>query len=154
MKYEVYAEIKFKSDYSTFEFISEGHNGKIPKRIEFTSTQWPGVYNLAFGDIKENGVLDDLMISNNGDRNKILATIVKVIESYTNKYPDRWIYFEGSTEHRTRLYRMAVSLHLEELTEMFEILADLNGNWEFVRFQKGLNIKAFLIRRKSIKFDV
>jgi hypothetical protein len=154
MKYEVYAEIKFKSDYSTFEFISEGHNGNILKRIEFVPTQWPGVYNLAFGDIKENGVLDDLMISNNGDRNKILATIVKVIESYTNKYPDRWIYFEGSTEHRTRLYRMAVSLHLEELSEMFEILADLNGNWEFVRFQKGLNIKAFLIRRKSIKFDV
>ncbi|HEX6429034.1 MAG TPA: hypothetical protein VF008_15165, partial [Niastella sp.] len=99
----MYTEIEADSKYARFEFMSEGHNGKIPKRIEFTSTQWHGVYNLAFGDIKENGDLDDLNISNNGDRNKILATIVKVVESYTNKYPDRWIYFEGSTEHRTRL---------------------------------------------------
>jgi hypothetical protein len=154
MNYDVYTEIEADSKYSRFEFMSEGYNGKIPKRIEFTSTQWPGVYNLAFGDIKENGDLDDLIISNNGDRNKILATIVKVVESYTNKYPDRWIYFEGSTEHRTRLYRMAISIYLDELSILFEFFAEVKGQVGYVKFCKELNVNAFLIKRKFIKFEI
>ena len=114
----------------------------------------PNVYNLSFGDIKENGELDDLTISNNGDRNKILATIVKVVVEYSYKFPDRFIFFQGSTEQRTRLYRIAVSLNLEELSEIFEIYADITGNLDLVRFQKGLTIKAFVIKRKIIKFVI
>jgi hypothetical protein len=154
MKKDVYTDIEVDSKFGKFEFISEGHNGRILKRIEFTSTQWSGVYNLAFGDVKTNGELDDLKISNNGDRNKILATVLRVVDTYTKKYPERWLYFRGSTEDRTRLYRIAIGLHFEELAEKFEILADLNGDWDFVRFYKGLNVKAFLIKRKIIKFDI
>ncbi|MBO9204983.1 MULTISPECIES: DUF6934 family protein [Niastella] len=148
MKYDVYAGVKIKSDFSTFEFMSEGHNGKIPKRIQFTETPWPNIYNLAFGDIKENGDLDDLTISNNGDRNKILATILKVVEDYTVKFPERFVFFSGSTEHRTRLYRMAIGLHFEELSSKFEIYVDIKGERDFIPFQKALNIRAFLIKRK------
>jgi hypothetical protein len=153
-KYATYKEIEVDHDYTTFDFISEGCNGKIPKRVEFMPTPFPNVYNLSFGDTKHNGELDDKAISNNGDRNKILATILYIVDTYTRKYPEHWVFFSGSTENRTRLYRMAVSLHLEELSEMFEILVDLNGDWTFVRFQKGLNIKAFLIKRKMIKFEL
>lgn len=152
MKFDVYAEISVDPEYSTFEFISEGKNGCIPKRIAFTPTHWGNVYNLAFGDITEGGDIDDFKISDNGDRNKILATVVKVVEIYTNKYPERWIYFTGSTDQRTRLYRIAVSLHLEELSIFFEIFAEINEQEEFVRFRKGLNINGFLIKRKIIKF--
>lgn len=152
MKFEVYGEISADPEYSTFEFMSEGKNGCIPKRITFTPTHWVNVYNLAFGDITEEGDVDDYRISDNGDRNKILATIVKVVEIYTNKYPERWVYFTGSTDQRTRLYRIAVSLHLEELSTFFEIFAGVNGQEEFVRFSKGLDINAFVVKRKFIKF--
>ena len=154
MKYEAYADVKFNEDYNKFDFISEGCNGKIPKRIEIMSTPMPYVYNLAFGDVKENGELDDLIVRNNGDRNKILATIVKVVMDFTYKFPDRYIYFRGSTEHRTRLYRIVVSLNLEELSEIFEIYADITGDYDLVIFQKGVNIKAFVIKRKIIKFVI
>ena len=153
-KYEVYKEIEVYPDHSTFDFISEGCNGEILKRVEFSPTSFSNVYNLSFGDIKQNGELDDLAVSNNGDRNKILATILYVVDMYTRKFPEHWVFFSGSTGNRTRLYRIAVSLHFEELSEMFEILVDLNGDWKFVRFQKGLNIKAFLIKRKMIKFEL
>ncbi|WP_439330555.1 DUF6934 family protein [Niastella populi] len=126
----------------------------MTKQVLFTPTLIPYIFNLAFGDINEYGNLDDLSISNNGDRNKILATIVNVVDRYTNRFPERYIFFAGSTEHRTRLYRMAISLHLEELSETFDILADLNGNWEFVPFHKELNVKAFLVKRKLIKFEI
>jgi hypothetical protein len=154
MKYDHYDDFVIYSDYNVFDFISEGCNGKIPKRVEFMPTPWPDVYNLSFGDIKEDGDVDDSKISNNGDRNKILATIAKVVQLYTNKYPDRWIYFEGSTEQRTRLYRMAISIYLEELSVLFEFYAMVNGQEGFVLFYKGLNVRAFLIKRKSIKFEI
>ncbi|SEP36466.1 hypothetical protein SAMN05660816_05481 [Niastella yeongjuensis] len=134
--------------------MSVGLNGKIPKRIQFTETPWPSIYNLAFGNNKENGDLDDLSISNNGDRNKILATILKAVEDYTDRFPERFVFFSGSTEHRTRLYRMAIGLHFEELSSKFEIYVDVNGEWDFIPFQKGLNIKAFLIKRKFTKFGL
>jgi hypothetical protein len=154
MKYEAYTDVKFNTDYSKFDFISEGCNGKIPKRVQILPMPIPNVYNLSFGDIKENGELDDLTISNNGDRNKILATIVKVVVEYSYKFPNRYIFFQGSTEQRTRLYRIAVSLNLEELSEIFEIYADITGNLDLVRFQKGLDIKAFVIKRKIIRFVI
>jgi hypothetical protein len=154
MKYEVYNDIEADSKFARFEFLSEGHKGNIPKRIEFTTTQWPGVYNLAFGDVKENGELDDLNNSNNGDRNKILATVLRVVILYTDRYPDRWIYFKGSTEQRTRLYRMAISIYLDELSALFEFFAEINKSGNFVRFQKGLIIRGFLVKRKFIKFEL
>ena len=148
MKYEIYAGVLVTQDFSVFEFVSLGRNGNIPKRVAFEPTHWPNVYNLAFGNITDDDKIDDLKISDNGDRNKILATILKIVETYTGKYPDRWIYFIGSTEHRTRLYRMAVSLHLEELSTIFEIYAKLKEQGEFVPFRKGLNINAFLVKKK------
>ena len=154
MKYEIYSEIVANSNYSRFVFVSDGHKGCIRKRVEFTTTQWPGVYNLAFGDIQENGELDDLKNSNNGDRNKILATVLKVVTMYTDRYPERWIYFKGSTEERTRLYRIAISIYLNELSILYEFFAEINKPGNFVKFYKGLNVSAFLVKRKSIKFDI
>jgi hypothetical protein len=121
MKHEVYAGIKVTDDFSVFEFTSTGEKGAIRKRIVFTETEMDKVFNLAFGDVDNDDEINDYSISNNGDRNKILATVAKIVEDYTNKYPDRWIFFKGSTNERTRLYRMAVGLHFEELSAKFEI---------------------------------
>ena len=154
MQYELYSEVIINCDHSRFEFVSVRRNGNIRKRIVFIPTYWSNVYNLAFGDITENDEIDDTKISDNGDRNKILVTVLKVVEAYTEKFPDRWVYFTGSTEHRTRLYRMAVSLHLEELSNTFDIYAELKERGEFVPFQKELIINGFLVRRKFIKFEI
>lgn len=150
MKYEIYSDLLIASDLRVFEFVSIGKYGSIPKRITFIPTELPEVYNLAFGDINENGEIDDYSISDNGDRNKILATIARVIELYTARYPERYIYFCGSTKERTRLYRMAVSINQEELSEKFEIFAEVDDSTEFLPFQKNMHISAFLIKRKIV----
>lgn len=147
MKYEIYKELKFTDDFSVIDFVSIGKNGAIPKRISFTSTELPNVYNLAFGDIDENGEINDYRISDNGDRNKILATVVNVVDDYTIKYPERWIVFSGSTKERTRLYRMAIGLNLEELSITFDIYAFVQE--ELKSFSKNMEISAFVIKRKK-----
>lgn len=147
MKYEVYNGIKITDDYSLFEFLSIGQNGTITKRIEFSPTEIPGVFNLSFGDVGANGEIDDTKVSDNGDRNKVLATVAFAVEIYLDKYPDRYIYFSGSTKERTRLYRMAIGLNLEELATKFEIYAELQNG--IVPFQKNMEILALIIRKKD-----
>jgi hypothetical protein len=97
MQYDNYPVFHISKDLSVFDFVSSGKNGKILKRIAFMHTERSGVYNLAFGDINNEGEIDDFRISDNGDRHKVLATVVKSVDAYTRKYPRRWIIFSCST---------------------------------------------------------
>lgn len=146
MKHEIYPNLSITDDFSIFEFLSVGPKGTIPKRIEFTLTEYSNIYNLAFGDVKENGEINDYSISNNGDRDKILATIYHVVEIYLRAYPHRWIYFKGSTEERTRLYRIAIGLNLEELTQKFDIYS--RDEASIAVFQKNMPLVGILVKRK------
>ncbi len=147
MKYEVYGNIEVTDDFDVFEFVSNGKRGTIRKRVAFTETEQFNIYNLAFGDIDEADEINDHAVSDNGDRNKVLATVVSIVEIFTKRYPERWIIFKGSTPQRTRLYRMAVSLHLEELSLKFEIYAYVDE--KLAPFVKNLEINRFLIKRKK-----
>lgn len=117
-------------------------------------TEIDRVYNLAFGDVVENGEIDDYSITDNGDRNKILATVFDVVNTYTLRYPERFIYFRGSTSERTRLYRIAIGLNLEELSRVFDIFVEIGGNDRFILFRKNLELEAFLVKRKQLKDDI
>ena len=73
----------------TFEFVSEGKNGLIHKIVKYQPTNLKGLYNLAFGDKDlKTGEIDDKVISNNGDSEKVLATVVSTVYAFTDKYPD------------------------------------------------------------------
>ena len=101
---------------------------------------------MAFSDIDDDGEIDDIRISDNGDRNKILATIAKAVDEYTNLYPRRWVLFLGSTSHRTRLYRMAIAINLAELQPKFDIYGQVED--EFIPFYRNMPATAFLVRKK------
>ena len=149
MNYEVYSGIKANDDLSVFKFISIGPKGEIQKGVAFLPSENPTVFYLALADlIGEDAVPDDEVISNNGDRNKVLATVAQITITYTKAYPQRWIYFRGSTAARTRLYRMAIHLNLDELSSHFDIFGVLESG-ESVRFKPGQHYHGFLVRRKK-----
>jgi len=133
---------------TTFEFVSEGPRGLIHKLVRYQPTNLKDVYNLAFGD-KDNttGNIDDTVISNNGDSEKVLATVVATVYAYTDKYPDAWIYATGSTKSRTRLYRMGIVKFLSEVEYDFEVLGERNDDWEI--FRKNVEYEGFLVKRKK-----
>ena len=91
--------------------------------------------------------IDDTIISNNEDSEKVLATVVATLYAFTDKYPDAWIYAVGSTKSRTRLYRMGITKYLSEVYEDFDMLGEWNDNWE--AFQKDVEYESFLVRRKK-----
>jgi hypothetical protein len=107
-----------------------------------------GFYNLDFGDKDlQTGEIDDLVISDNGDSQKVLATVAATVYAFTDKYPDAWIYATGSTKSRTRLYRIGLTNNLLEITEDFELYGLKEGEWQ--AFAKGIEYDAFLVRRRS-----
>jgi hypothetical protein len=150
MKYKYYTAVYTADDLSRFEFVSLGKKGMIRKRIEFAKTDVKGIYNLAFGNIGAENRLEDDTITDNGDRDMILATLAEAIDKYTQRYPRRWIYFSGNTPAKTRLYRMAIGLNLGELLKKFEIYADVEHEEDFIPFQRNMVLEGFLIRRRVI----
>ena len=141
-------QLKAGDKLSTYEFLSEGPKGKIEKLIQFTTTNYHDVYNLAFGD--KNGItgqIDDKVISNNGDSEIVLATVVSALYAFTDKYPNAWIYATGSTKSRTRLYRMGISKYLKDVQNDFEVFGQVGKKWE--SFEKGIEYQSFLVKRKN-----
>ena len=135
-----------------YEFLSEGPKGLIKKIVEYTETSTENVYNLGFGDFDEitKGV-NDLLITNNGDSLKVLATVASTVYAFTEKYPQAWIFATGSTAVRTRLYRMGITNNLAEISEDFLVFGyNKEGNWE--PFITGEDYEAFLLTKKDNKF--
>ncbi len=147
MKLDRY-ELKAEKSMTVFEFVSEGPKGAIPKLVQYGETNLKDFYNLAFGDKDHaTGEIDDGIVSNNGDSEKILATVVATVYAFTDKHPDAWVYATGSTKSRTRLYRMGLTKYFEEIQEDFDLYGQREGEWEF--FEKGVEYQAFLAQRKS-----
>ena len=64
---------------------------------------------MAFGDLNiTTREINDEVITNNGDALKILATVVSTVYAFIGKFPDAFIYATGSSEARTKLYRMGI----------------------------------------------
>jgi len=147
MKLERY-ELKAEPSLTVFEFVSEGPKGKITKLVQFGETNFKDLYNLAFGD-KDliTGEIDDSVISNNDDSDKVLATVVATVYAFTDKHSDVWVYATGSTRSRTRLYRMGLTKYLTEILEEFDLFGQKKGEWEV--FKKGVEYDAFLCQRKN-----
>lgn len=150
MKYEKYDNVLASSDKLEFQFESEGPKGKIKKVVQFVQTQNEIIYNLAFGNLNKDGSIDDETTNDNKDRNKILATVAAIIYEFTANYPDKTVFFCGTTSERTRLYRMALTLNLEELKKDFRIYGVLKGmdSFEQVLFCKGADYFGFMVKRK------
>ena len=152
MKLERY-NLKAEDSLMIFDFTSTGPKGNIPKLIVFSDTNLKDLYNLAFGDKDlETGDINDLAISNNGDSEKILSTVVGAVYAFTDKFPNCYVYATGSSKARTRLYRMGLTKYLTEILIDFEIFGLRNFEWEY--FEKGIEYEAFLAKRKNSIFTL
>jgi hypothetical protein len=141
--YELLAE----KSLQVYEFVNDGPKGQIPKLIKFSETALKGYYNLAFGDKDiETGEIDDRSVSNNGDSEQVLATVVSAVYMFSENKKEAWVYATGSTKSRTRLYRMGITKYIDDVISDFHVFGQLEGEWE--EFQKDIDYTAFVVRRK------
>src|ERR1700720_1414211 len=82
MKYPKYP-VETTDDYRLYLFFSEGTKGRIAKGITYSQIEG-NFFNLGFGDWNEElQELDDSSRSNNGDRDKVLATVASTALDFT-----------------------------------------------------------------------
>ncbi len=149
MRLEQYESNTNKTN-TIFTSVSEGPKGKILKRVQYSKMKIKGVsnlYNLGFGDvIKDSDKIDDLIVTDNQDRDKVLATVVNTVYKFTERYPESKIFLTGSNSVRKRLYQIAINKYFDELSETFKIKG-LTEDGIF-DFEKNTAYLAFLITRK------
>lgn len=144
-----YYNFESSSDSLRFEFDSVGSQKQIRKVVEYTSIpQNPAIYNLDFGDLKADGTIDDLVVSNNKDMEMVLATVIQTIFVFFETKPQNTILFLGSTESRTRLYQIVIAKNIDDMKNELQIRGIRNEAVE--DFVKNVNYDGFLINKKTL----
>ena len=145
-------EVRVRGNSFDYEFTSSGPNGLIKKVVEFRRLSMPTnvqIFNLAFGDVNpKTQKMDDLVVTDNKDTVKVLATVAHIVTDFTEQYPDAIIFAKGSTEARNRLYQMAIVKYWSEIKELFDVYGELR-NGLFIKFISGINFTAFYAMRKK-----
>lgn len=149
MNLDTYA-YTISGDHLIYTFDSYGPNGKIRKIVQYIPRNATGItfFNLGFGDLNTvTGKIDDRSISNNFDKEKVLATVAATVLDFTRKFPDAFVYAEGSTPARTRLYQMGISAKWNEVSSLLQVYGYVfDDGWQ--PYEKNINYIAFLARRK------
>ncbi len=144
-------EYQINPSFKEYEFYSLGPKGRIKKVVHFTLQSANGIpyYNLGFGDWnEEKQIINDIVITNNGDTEKVLSTVAVIVKHFSQKKLTALIYAEGSTEARTRRYQMGINKLWHEIDLVFEVHGLSEDDiWE--PFEKNVKYTAFLVRRKK-----
>lgn len=146
MKHKYY-HLTASADYLSFTFQSLSAFRIVDKKIEFVQISHK-VYNLAFGDLKNEIDFDDLVVTDNKDSEQILATVVQAILVFLEVYPDCVIYFTGSTLSRTRLYRIILAREFFNWRDRFDVYGFCEQ--ELIRFESNVEFEAFIIKLKVL----
>src|ERR1043165_8403750 len=105
-------EFDFDVKHQMYRFVSVGSRGNIQKGVKFKRVR-DYLFNLVFGDWDEvNERIDDKVITNNGDREKVLATVAEIVIQFIDLHPYAFIFAQGSTNSRTRLYQIGINTNL------------------------------------------
>ena len=131
-----------------YEFYSEGPNGKIKKVVEYFQFKdmQAEVFNLSFGDWDSaTHCINDLATTNNGDRDKVLATVAATVIQFMEIHPNAILIATGSTSSRNRLYQMAISKFLYEIKKLFHIEGFADDDWH--PFRENTNYDGFLLKK-------
>jgi hypothetical protein len=128
-----------------YVFESSGPKGVIKKVARFKAIH-PTTYNFGFGDLNEStGEINDTVVSNNEDGDKVLSTLANIIHNFIIVYPNAKVLIRGTTPSRTRLYQMGINKYCEQIQSALNIWGQRNGKWE--PFKRGENYDAFLGER-------
>ncbi|MFN3487720.1 MAG: DUF6934 family protein [Emticicia sp.] len=70
--------------------------------MEFREIEIPNLYNLALVNVKKDGTFDNMSISDNGNMETIVSTVIKTIQVFLTFQPEAKMLFMSSSPSRTR----------------------------------------------------
>jgi hypothetical protein len=142
--------IEYSEDFLLFSFYSIGPNGIIKKMVEFDliSSLTFDLYNLGLGDANESGdAIDDTVISNNHDTEKVLATVAYIALEFNKHFPHAFISIEANTDSKMRLYQMKINKYWKEIKDNFDVFGYLDDG-TFSPYKPGIKCLSVVGRKK------
>jgi hypothetical protein len=142
--------IEADENFLSYSFNSKGPKGKIKKVVKFTLIpEWQyQSYYLSFGHwVEKAQLIDDTVVSNNQDTEKVLATVGAIIIDFWKHYPGTLISVEASTDARMRLYQMKINKYWSEIVNKFEIFCYTEEE-KMLLYKPGNKCLYFVGRRK------
>jgi hypothetical protein len=100
------------------------------------------------GDLRPDGKIDVEVVSDNGDRDEILATLIQTLFVFLEAHPAGFVLFTGSTPTRTRLYQILISHELDQATSLLSFWG-MSGNGSLVQFEKNKPYIGFVVSLKT-----
>lgn len=129
-----------------YRFDSIGIKGVIQKIVVYQPLERENEFNLALLDYV-GGRFSDSSISDNGDMEKVLATVVLTFDYFFALQPQASIVFSGSDAARTRLYKIAIGKYEPIATKKFYIYGGREGVYE--PFEPNENYDSFIIQQND-----
>jgi hypothetical protein len=141
-------DVSVDETFLVYEFKSLGPKGQVVKGIQFSKIHDdPLVYNLALGDIDPfTGKLNDQVVTDNKDRDKIFATVSFVVLEFCSHHFGASILVDGNTLPKKRLYQMQISSHLHELQKHFIVYGLIGEDKKWEIFVKNTPYEALLVK--------
>jgi hypothetical protein len=152
MQYQGYTEIFSTKNLMTFKFFSNGSKGGIWKVVQFSPVRRRAYCNLAFGDLQADGTVDGRQLTDNGDRNKVIATVAYVLSLFLDHHARTRVIFQGSTPVHTRWYRMFIHQLLPGLPHEYSVEGlqrGKDGAMFLQPFTAGMDYEAFVVKKKG-----
>jgi hypothetical protein len=136
------------NQYRQFEFESVSETRRIRKRVKFASLNKSAqFYNLALTDVSEEGVTSDIVISDNADMPKVMATVIQCLLQFLATHPSTTVLVRGNSPARNRLYRAVINREISKVENFLEIYG--TDGIETEPFRTNVHYEAFFIKLKS-----
>ncbi|SDE98510.1 hypothetical protein SAMN04487996_108124 [Dyadobacter soli] len=129
-----------------YKFESISTKRTIVKTVSFERIGNSNVFNVALLGPLANGAFSDQVESRNGDLQTVLATVFQIICDFLNQFPDSIVSFRGSDTRRHRLYRIAISRELDNVTGKYEIYGT-TASQEVVVFTPNVDYEHYFIKK-------
>jgi hypothetical protein len=141
-----YIKLQALPDFSAFQFTSIGDSGNIVRQVRFNGHQNGRIYHLDLRDLPAPQKGEPGKIADCGDMDIVMATLMQIIEIYTERYPRRTVRLRGNTRQKARLYRTALEKHLTILHPIFMVELEKSD------VETDIDSIAFLLKRKPIPY--
>lgn len=123
-----YEQVDYNPKSIKYDFVSKGEK-EIPKRVSLTQYQQKdlenfynlGLTNILINEIGEEKVSDMSRDNNKCDSEKVLKTTLVCALDFLTQFHDAKVIFQGNTNAKQRLYKMAVNSNFDELSEFCHI---------------------------------
>jgi hypothetical protein len=131
-EYYPYYDLPAKAHYV---FESLGDKKSVFKVVILTLNK-ENIWNLGFGDLKDDGFIDDSVITNNRDAAKVIRTVAKIAIDFLVQNPTIILEIKPVDEKRKRLYNSVFQRYFIEIDPIFDLFGILEKEKEIYKPSK------------------